>query len=639
MKNVKILLLIGLVSLMIIIAGCGENMAGNARATGQARPSKQLAVPTCPGGTACDGTPVTGKDGQVVCGTDLQNWKCTGKGWEGTGQKCVCPAASGSGTATFSSYMKIKSKCMEMYSGCDNAFFEKAFFRNKIVGTDFAKYYIVKKEEGSSVSVTSAKALANEMYAQITEQQAQEIAELLLLEEAKKKQFIISDAKLNQGLKGSMSSGMSAGANELKQQNSGSSLKDDKDGLLAIKKLIDGGSLTALEIGKSNSGSKEGGTDETNKASQAGDTPKASAFSGKGNFMQAGVSSCANAAKGKGKPGSSGAKSSDSGSSGGAAGGGSGGGNPAAMAEKTGGSGGGSSGGSTGDVKVGGGGGSTDGANGNKGGAKPQGGGFAKTPSGGGAGDSDDGQANSEFAKDQASGKGAPCQAVNWDAVSGDTGKAGLQIFAKNFNTKEFQGWAVVRIKDGTKTTTLIGKDGDGKPVDQEKKEKAKPGEGSNDKIGVPIKTKDGGTATLNVPKETDTDNKPKDDKDKSKDGKDGDSKGGDSKGDSAKGDGSSSKSKGMTDPSAETAKSNLKKCDSSWASAYSGCVMNLLMDEFKTDDKSTGQDKCEKVGQGGPDATLNCGKKSYGKDGLDVNLFFGTGSSQGAGVTDPADK
>ncbi len=94
--------------------------------------------------------------------------------------------------------------------------------------------------------------------------------------------------------------------------------------------------------------------------------------------------------------------------------------------------------------------------------------------------------------------------------------------------------------------------------------------------------------------------------------------------------------SSGMTNPNDEVSKSNFKKCESSWASAYGGCVMNLLMDDFKTDDKSTGQDKCEKVGQGGPDAGLNCGKKSYGKDGLDVNLFFGTGSSQGAGVTDP---
>src|SRR3989344_601437 len=685
----KLMLLVLLVSLMIIVAGCGltpgESLAGNARSTGKTRLSAQV---SCPGGIVCDGTPVTGKKDQVVCGTDSQNWKCTALGWQGQGDACECPlnpsiscsdgvvcdgtpvtgqggqvvcgtdfknwmcTANGwSGTgktcvcpekeidfSTFSPDMKIRLKSLEMFSGCDKVFFDRAVGHNKIVATDWAKYYSVKKEEGDPVSITSIKELLNNMYAQINEQQAQEIAELLLLEEAKKKQFIISDAKLNDF--SSIGSG-SAGAAELKQQNSGSSLKDDMDGLLAIKKMIDEGTLTALDIGKSNSGSKEGGTDETNKASQAGDTPKASAFSGKGNFLQAGVG-CASAAKGKGGVGSSSAKKSDSGSSGGAAGGGAvegGQGQGQIRGEKTFEGGGGRSGGSSSDAKFGGGkapvcapGSQTDECKGN--GPKKKKEGFAGDPSEGGEGD---GIGNSEFAKDQASGKSAPCQAVNWDAVEGDTGKAGYKIFAGSFNTKDFVGWAIVRIKDGTKTTTLLGKDGNGKDVDKETKEPAKPGEGSNDKIGVPIKTKDGGTANLNVPKETDSDKK--DDKDKSKDGKDGDSKGGDSKDDSAKGDGSSSKSKGMTDPSAETAKSNLKKCDSSWAAAYSGCVMNLLMDEFKSEDKSTDQESCEKVGQGGPDAGLNCGKKKYGADGFDVNSFFGTGSSQGAGVTDPADK
>ena len=52
---------------------------------------------SCPGGTVCDGTPVTGTDGQVVCGTDLNQWKCTAAGWgadtnaDGTQISCKCP--------------------------------------------------------------------------------------------------------------------------------------------------------------------------------------------------------------------------------------------------------------------------------------------------------------------------------------------------------------------------------------------------------------------------------------------------------------------------------------------------------------------------------------------------------------------
>ncbi len=49
---------------------------------------------SCAGGTTCDGTLVTGTDGQVVCGTDLQNWKCTTKGWVGQKDSCVCPTTT-----------------------------------------------------------------------------------------------------------------------------------------------------------------------------------------------------------------------------------------------------------------------------------------------------------------------------------------------------------------------------------------------------------------------------------------------------------------------------------------------------------------------------------------------------------------
>ena len=49
---------------------------------------------SCAGGTMCGGTPVTGKLGQVVCGTDFQNWKCTSGGWVGQKDSCVCPTTT-----------------------------------------------------------------------------------------------------------------------------------------------------------------------------------------------------------------------------------------------------------------------------------------------------------------------------------------------------------------------------------------------------------------------------------------------------------------------------------------------------------------------------------------------------------------
>ncbi len=50
---------------------------------------------TCPGGKKCDGSKIIGVIGETVCGTDLQNWKCTGKGWSGTGEGCVCAGLNG----------------------------------------------------------------------------------------------------------------------------------------------------------------------------------------------------------------------------------------------------------------------------------------------------------------------------------------------------------------------------------------------------------------------------------------------------------------------------------------------------------------------------------------------------------------
>ena len=45
---------------------------------------------SCPGGTLCNGTPVTGTPNQIVCGTTLTNWQCTPTGWTNTNTPCAC---------------------------------------------------------------------------------------------------------------------------------------------------------------------------------------------------------------------------------------------------------------------------------------------------------------------------------------------------------------------------------------------------------------------------------------------------------------------------------------------------------------------------------------------------------------------
>lgn len=45
---------------------------------------------TCAGGTLCNGKPVTGTPGQIVCGTTLRNYQCTPSGWKDLGTSCAC---------------------------------------------------------------------------------------------------------------------------------------------------------------------------------------------------------------------------------------------------------------------------------------------------------------------------------------------------------------------------------------------------------------------------------------------------------------------------------------------------------------------------------------------------------------------
>ncbi len=44
----------------------------------------------CYDGVRCDGSPVIGESGQIVCGTNLQTWACTAGSWVSLGADCTC---------------------------------------------------------------------------------------------------------------------------------------------------------------------------------------------------------------------------------------------------------------------------------------------------------------------------------------------------------------------------------------------------------------------------------------------------------------------------------------------------------------------------------------------------------------------
>jgi mannan endo-1,4-beta-mannosidase len=50
--------------------------------------------PSCPNGTLCDGTTVTGSLDQTICGSDLMTLQCTSSGWQQTGESCSCGGAT-----------------------------------------------------------------------------------------------------------------------------------------------------------------------------------------------------------------------------------------------------------------------------------------------------------------------------------------------------------------------------------------------------------------------------------------------------------------------------------------------------------------------------------------------------------------
>lgn len=481
-------------------------------------------------------------------------------------------------TRELSPGMMILGQCQNMSSICDLSYFKNAAGRNKVVATDFARLYIARQEEGGTVDTKNIFATLNDLYSQITEQEAQEIAELLLLGEAQRKFVSISDADLNKALKqsaGGVDMKMSADASRLQGQQS-SGFGSGLDGLLAIKQMIDAGKLTNSDLEKGNNGR------------QRGSAPKAGSFNaGGGMSFVGGAASCANAAKGKGGLGGSTSRNmGNSGSNGGTAGGGEGGSSYAGDAQGGGGS------------------------------RKPKEN-FVRNP---GSSEQEEWNKNKD-----GSGKDAPCQAVNWDALEGDQGGTTL-------DTPEHEKKAVTlatkEITNSDGETTTVGKkitsykDENGKEVGKE--------------IKYTVEHPSGDTETHTFNNKSDPTGS-KESKFVNEMHEEAGVKGGNSTnlgwefGKTHTFD-KNGKKVGMTDPSAETAKSNLKKCTNSWASAHNSCVMNILLDGFN--DKG-GLSSCDVLGMPGEEGG-GCKKKNYGKEGLNLNLFFGVSSSTGKGVTDP---
>jgi hypothetical protein len=66
----------------------GSEWAPQTEITAEEEPA---AACECPGGITCDGTHLTGRCGQVVCGQDFRDWKCYHDGWKQFGSDgCTC---------------------------------------------------------------------------------------------------------------------------------------------------------------------------------------------------------------------------------------------------------------------------------------------------------------------------------------------------------------------------------------------------------------------------------------------------------------------------------------------------------------------------------------------------------------------
>jgi|GEM_PF-2570921 len=714
---------------MIIIAGCGltpgESLAGNARATGKARAAAQLAAPiTCAGGTMCDGTPVTGKDGQVVCGTDLENWKCTAKGWQkvkernGLGQTCVCPGKK-SGTVIFkglpllssiekekvdesTAYGKLYSQCFGVYAGCTTKELNLMLTQSTAFGTDFGKFVYNHKSDFKQLGIDASdpKSIVNVMYKGLTVEQAKAFSQLLLVEEVERKKA--KEEAMQTEIQASLKAGKSAavaGKKEYLAEQAQSQSGVSQNKLQMIADLVMSGKLGSPEWELEHKGEEE-----FDVLGEAG-----AAVGGKSDFLSS-MGSCLQAASKWNLPGKKGGSSSGAQ---GALKGDKGGQISQSAGWKTG-TGTGNGGGQPGKISGGGvpktpeGGSDTTDAKGGGGGAKPQGGGFAKTPSGGGVGDSDEGIGNSEFAKDQASDKGAPCEAVNWAQMLGggeitnegdpqvgdqtDTGKVqsisyvpgaktpdGTDIYSKNVVTEQTN-------KDGSTTVTkdsylvTIKTDKNGKSTivnhGKFKQETFKNGksQGSNyytvkvknTETGKQVKDGNGKdvvyppsagfigeySTKLKYPPQKDENGKVKVDKktgnaieDKTKTGKPVE--------EYSPGlyeafiENENSGFSPLTEedlfkyanPLADVSKGKnpYQMCKGAMGATGAGgaCVDAAIDAEFKQSDKSVKEENCDKVGQGGPDASVNCGKKKMDAEGFDATSFE-YGTSGGKGVTDP---
>ena len=327
-----------------------------------------------------------------------------GKDWDycGVQQQAIEPVGVGMLAKTLplanlqlSAYDTIKTECMAEYEeGCTDAFLEKEVMTSKLVGSDFAVYYYEQKQMGKagSVQAETAKQVLDQVYAGISTEDANMVATVLLYEAVAKKK--LAETQLAESvalLEKSSPSGVDVGMKDTSVGGGvGFSSQNSKwqqtmainAGMKGIMAQIDNGGLSKDILEKLKK--KEDGNKDKNKNGEGktggGSAPGASASGGGSGLCMSG----------KGKSGSKGGGKTDAiGGLGGGAG------NPGASM--------------AGDEAVGGGGGS-----------KPDFGDFNKMPSGGDG----DGLANSQYSKDKKSGKGVPCQAVNWPKLMGD-GSAG----------------------------------------------------------------------------------------------------------------------------------------------------------------------------------------------------------------------
>ena len=466
--------------------------------------------------------------------------------------------------ATLSSYSQLRVACLSYYpEGCDKQFFDDMFMHSKMVASDFGVYYYVKTKELNEVSqidVKNPKSVADTLYKNIDQEGAELIVSAMLVEAVEKKkanQNVLEQSMTKNNL--GVDASAAVDSNNLLDGNGNVISKNSKEfGLQMMMQMIDQGKLSQDVLGLLNKKKSQGsgGDGEGGEGGKGGGSSGSSSLGG-----DLSESALASAVGGEGcmlhqgGQGGSGAKAASGlGGSGGGAG------NPGAAMQSDMGSGTstGKKGKGTG-LKTGGGGGATEGGTVKSGGSKKPKEGFAGDP-----------------ADEQSQEKGdAPCQAVNWGGMlGGGETSAGVQMYSKDVSPSSGGSYHItVIIKNGEKTTSVIGTDKNGKSVDIEKKEPAKTDEGKSDKVYVPLP----GGGDAKVDKKIDTSNKDSANKDKDKK---------EDKDTAEKKEDKSSKpqeGKGALDPNAEVGKTvnPYQKCQASAQASMTDCLLASLEGDF----------------------------------------------------------